>query len=131
MARRREKGGIAIEFGLTMPLLLLTIAGGLQIGRALITRHSLAEAVSYATRAAALTGNTSNSAIQNAINLRLGLEAGQCTTLTVQSKQGPGAFAGGKSLQVQVTCQVQPLFKDAEWSRMRVPELVVTAAMPL
>src|SRR5262245_8231672 len=62
--RRRERGALAVEFGLSMPMLVIVIAGGLQFGRALITRHQLAEATNFATRKA-VVATKGNPAVLN------------------------------------------------------------------
>ena len=76
-------------------------------------------------------GAINNAAITAAVNARMGDEIIQCTALSVTSKPDAGAFPGGKSLLVTATCQLRPLFKDAEWSNVGLTELKVTAAMPL
>ena len=42
-----QRGSIAVELGLAIPILFFVLLGGLQFGRALITRHRLENAVAY------------------------------------------------------------------------------------
>jgi Flp pilus assembly protein TadG len=129
--RNRQRGAVAVELGLSMPILVLTVFGGIQLSRALVTRHRLADAVSYATRSAAIAGQTSGAAIQGILVNRLGGEAARCNSLQVQSSVIPGAFSGGKALSVTVICALAPLMQGQPWTQMVPSQLTVTAAMPM
>jgi Flp pilus assembly protein TadG len=125
------RGATAIEFLLAMPILLLVIAGGLQLGRALVTRHRLSDAVGYAARAAGIARQADPAAVQAAVMQRLGPEAARCSSLSVQSIVVPGGFPGGRAIQVTAVCAPAPLFHGQGWSTLGPSQLVAVAAMPL
>jgi Flp pilus assembly protein TadG len=132
MRKKRDRGGIAIEFALSMPLLMLTVAGGLQMGYALMARHALTEATSYATRKAALAAGQGNNgalgsgAIRSDIDLVMGEQAKYCAPLTVTAT--PGNFAGNNQITVKAICTLDPLFRGTDWKW--IPSVTVNAAMP-
>ncbi|HJZ87496.1 MAG TPA: TadE/TadG family type IV pilus assembly protein [Polyangia bacterium] len=128
---RRQRGAAAIEFALAVPVLLLVVAGGVVLGRVLVTRHRLADAVSYATRSAALARQTDAGTIQQTILNRLGPEQARCAPLQVRTLVVPGAYPGGQALEVTVLCQVAPIFQGRDWSSLGPSQLTVVAAMPL
>jgi Flp pilus assembly protein TadG len=67
--RCREKGNISVELGLTMPLLLLLVAGTLDFGMLFWEKHILTNAVREGARAAARAG-VSGSAEQTQTQVR-------------------------------------------------------------
>lgn len=127
----RERGAVAVEFALVTPLLLLVVLGGVQLGRVLVTRHRLADATSYAARAAAVSRQTDLATVQEAVRSRLGNEVERCTSFSVQAVIVPGAFEGSQALQVTTICSVRPMFNGEPFVSLSPHELTVTAAMPL
>src|SRR5262245_35912155 len=107
--RSRQFGGAAIEFGLSIPVLLLAVAGGLGLGRALVVRHNFADAVSYATRyvavqAKGVPGAVNGGIVQSQIVSRMPQR--ECAGVDVQARVDP---AGGvPTVVVKATCTVTP-----------------------
>jgi Flp pilus assembly protein TadG len=116
---------------LSMPVLMLTIAGGIQIGRALVTRHRLDDATSYATRSAAIAGQTNSGSLKQIVQQRMGTEITRCAQLNVTAQVVAGAFQNGKALQVTSVCSLAPIFNGQNWSTLGPSTLTVIAAMPL
>lgn len=127
---RRERGGVAVELALGMPILLMLTLGGTLLGRSLMTRHRLADATSYATRAAAIARQTNPAVIRQAVMQRMGTEAQRCANLTVQAQVVPGITPGG-TLQVTAQCELAPLFRGNAFGAVGPTTLTVQAAMPL
>jgi Flp pilus assembly protein TadG len=130
--RRRERGAVAVEFGLTVFWLVFTLSGGLALGYALVQRHNLAEAVSYATRAQAVAsmGNPQSvqaGAVRSTIEQRLG-QGCRLANVTADVKPFP-TFKGGNALYVTASCQ--PLYDAFKWFEWAVPTIEVKSAMPL
>jgi Flp pilus assembly protein TadG len=81
----RQRGAVSVEVALVTPLLLMIILGGVHLGRALGTRHRVADATGFATRAAALSGNTAAANVRALVQGRMGTAAAQCASLDVVS----------------------------------------------
>lgn len=128
--KRYERGGVSIEFVFGVPALLFVVLSGLTLGRALLTRHRLADATGFAARAAAVAEETGPDAVQELVQRELGTEAGRCASLVITTEIVPGA-GEGEALQVTTTCALQPLFGSELVSVLGPEELVVVAAMPL
>ncbi len=52
--RRRERGAVAVEFALVMPVLLLVLLGIVDFGRAMFVQNSLAHAASVGAQSLAI-----------------------------------------------------------------------------
>jgi Flp pilus assembly protein TadG len=128
--QRYERGGVSIEFVFGVPALLFVVLSGLTLGRALLTRHRLADATGFAARAAAVEQETSPDVVQELVQRELGTEAARCTSLVITTDVVPGA-GEGEALQVTATCALQPMFGSELLSVLGPEELVVVAAMPL
>jgi Flp pilus assembly protein TadG len=130
----RQRGAAAIEFGLAIPVLLMAVAGGLALGRALVVRHNFADAVSFATRMSAVNANGSpakvnGASIQSAIVARM--PPRECSGVDVQARvEAQAAFGGVQAVLVVATCTVEPLFGGA-WASLNIPNFIVNAAFPL
>jgi Flp pilus assembly protein TadG len=121
---RRLRGSAAVEVALTMPILLLVLVGGLQLGRALVTRHRLEDAVGHATRAAAIANEIDPARLNERVRQRLGPEANRCRALTVTTR----VLAGNPpTLEVTAVCVPEPFFGGVP----TVDRLQAVAAMPL
>jgi Flp pilus assembly protein TadG len=119
-----------VELALGMPVLLMLTLGGTLLGRSLMTRHRLADATSFATRAAAIARQTNPGQIRQAVLQQMGTEAQRCQSLTVQAQVVPGVTPGG-TLQVTSVCQLAPLFRGDAFGAVGPTTLTVQAAMPL
>lgn len=124
----RQRGSIAVEFGLAMPILTLVLLGGLQLGRAMVTRHRLEDAVSYAARSAAIGNQTNQGVVQQIVHTRLGRELNQCAPLRTETRTVPSAGPGiPPALEVTATCSLTPMFDAIP----AVDTVQVVVAMPL
>lgn len=127
--RRREAGAVSVEFALTLPLLLMLVMGGIHLGRGLGTRHRLADATGFATRAAAVSGNTSTANVQSLILARLGTSAAQCAAITVTSSVV--GTVPGRRLEVTARCTLPaPFGLNLLDGENPLTQVQVTAAMP-
>jgi Flp pilus assembly protein TadG len=63
--RDRQKGAAAVEFALTLPALLLIIAGSVYLARALHARGRLVDAVAFAARSEAIAAAKNNGQVDN------------------------------------------------------------------
>jgi len=125
-----QRGSIAVELGIALPFFMLIVAGGLSLGRALVTKHNLESAVTNATRTAAVGNIRDQGAIHNLINDRLGNERVECTGLNTRvqviASTGPGTPEG---LEVIATCDLVPMFNGL--IDFGVDHITVVVAMPL
>lgn len=129
-AARRQRGAISVEFALCTPVLLMLVLGGVHLGRALGTRHRVADATSYATRAAAVSGNTSTTNVRSLVQNRLGTASAQCASLVVTANV-VGAVPS-RRLEVTTKCGLPAAFGSNLLSSIGpfANEVTVNAAMP-
>lgn len=130
MAGRRDprRGAIAVELGLAFPIIFVIILAGIQMGRALITRHRLEHAVSYATRFSAVANQTGQAQVSAMVRDRMGQTVDQCSNLAIDVTVVPATADGApQALQVDATCTLNQMFAD--W--LGVPQVSSVAAMPL
>jgi Flp pilus assembly protein TadG len=124
------RGSIAVELGLAIPIFLLVVCGGLSLGRALVTKHNLESAVSYAARSAAIANQRGEAWIHNAVNARLGNERTACSALQTRVKVIPSPAAGTpEALEVTTTCDLDPMFGGL--LDFGVDRVTAVVAMPL
>lgn len=103
----KERGAIAVEFALLIPIVLLIILWGVHLGRALGAKHSLQEATNYVTRVASIKSITNAAQIRTMVLARLGGRQNECSwiTITAQVINGP---ASTQQLVVKTTCTLTP-----------------------
>ena len=125
-----QRGSIAVELGITIPIFILVVCGGLSLGRVLVTKHNLESAVTHVARSAAIAGQTGEAAIHNAINQRLGNERVACTSLSTRVQVIQSGVQGTpNALEVTTTCQLDQMF--AGLLDFGVDRISVVVAMPL
>jgi hypothetical protein len=129
--RSPEHGAVVVELALTAPIIIVIILAGFQLGRVMLTRHRLADATTYATRSAAIAGDTTPTTITTTIRNRMGSEMQRCASLDILPQVKPGAYPGAESLEVQAVCHVSPLFRAPGLAELAPVTLTVVAAMPL
>jgi Flp pilus assembly protein TadG len=130
-ARGRERGAVSIEFAFGIPVLLFAVLSGITLGRALLTRHRLADATAFGARAAAVAGETNGDTVHDLVAQQFSDEANRCASLNVVTQVIPGAAPDTQALQVTSTCALVPMF-NSEWLSVFTPsEITVVAAMPL
>lgn len=128
--RTTTRGSVAVELGLTIPIFLIVVCGGLSLGRALVTKHNLESAVTHAARSAAISNQRSEQVIHNAINARLGAERTACSALRTQVRVVASGVAGTPdALEVTTTCDLVPLFGGL--LNFGVERVTAVVAMPL
>ena len=66
-----RKGAALVEFALVLPVFLLLIFGGLEMGRAVMVKHILEEAARAGCRVASMQGATTND-VKSVVNQALG-----------------------------------------------------------
>ena len=125
---RRQQGAVAVEFGLSMMVLLPLVLGGIHLGRVLGIRHRISDAAGFAVRAAALAHTPTSAAVRGQINARLGDVTNDCTSVVVTAAL-LGAAPYGR-LEASVTCNLQPPFGAAFLVGIGPDSVAVTAAMP-
>jgi hypothetical protein len=126
-----QRGSISVEMGLAIPLLFLFLLGGVRLGRAVITRHRLEDAVAFAARASAVIDETDPGAIRKKVLDRLGAEQTLCVggvNVTPQIIAQPDGAA--RALEVVAECTLAPLFETPSEAIPGI-ELRAVAAMPL
>ncbi|HKA86216.1 MAG TPA: TadE/TadG family type IV pilus assembly protein [Haliangiales bacterium] len=134
--KRAERGVIAVELGMSLPVLLLLLLGGLHLARAIHARHRLNDAVGVATRLAAVAGSSDQGAIAAIVAQRMA--QGQTTPLCtgapaiavnrVVSQIGAGQVT---RLQVTATCALPPPFGHNILGVIGPSSVTATASMPL
>ena len=128
--RSRERGSIAVELGLALPIFILVVCGGLSLGRALVTKHNLEAAVADVARSAAIANVRAEGAIRTAIIARLGNERNACSDLPTRVRVIPSGVVGTPdALEVTATCVLTPMFKGV--LTFGVDQVTAVVAMPL
>lgn len=126
--RRSERGAVAVELALGLPLLLVVVLGGIHFGLVLRTRHQLGDATGAATRSAAIDRTTDADRIRAAIEARLG-EAG-CEELAVDSQVAADPL-GVRSLEVTARCKATTGIGGGLVPFLGPVDVSARAAMPL
>jgi Flp pilus assembly protein TadG len=130
-SRRQQRGAVALEFALVLPLFLLVVAGTGTIGQALVLRYQLSDAAMVASRSLALGGTADTGAAGVIVRSRLGKAADRCATLQLAVETA--SFMGGaRALRVALTCNfkvglAEGLLRTAGLSPLH---LAVSAATP-
>jgi Flp pilus assembly protein TadG len=125
---RREKGAVAVEFALTMMVLIPLVLGGIHLGLVLGIRHRINDAAGYATRAAAIARTTDSTVIRNMVVNRFGSTSDECTSILVNSSViGASPY---RRLEVRVTCNLPPPFGAVFLPGVGPDKVTATAAMP-
>jgi Flp pilus assembly protein TadG len=127
--RSTQRGSASVELALGLPLLLMVILGGVHLGRVVMTRHQLADAASYATRAAAIAARPDAARIRAAIRDRLG-PGSACGAVAVQSRAERDEL-GVHRLEVTARCAVSTGIGGALLGALGPGELVVHVVQPL
>ena len=125
---RHQRGSISVEFALVMPLLILVIVGGVHFGKVLMTRHELAEATTYATRAAAIAQTPNAGTIRGLIEGRMGANT-SCTSISVTATTAQDAL-GLTRLEVTARCTLDTGIGGNLLGAVGPDDLSVSVAMP-
>lgn len=131
-ASHGDRGVIAVELGLCLPVLLAILLGGLHLARAIHARHRLSDAVSVAARAAAISGSTDQGTIAALVVQRLaqGQNGPPCDGNPVITATQVGASPFSR-LEVSATCNLPPPFGKTLLGSMGPTSVSSTASMPL
>ncbi len=125
--RGAQRGSIAVEMGLAIPVLFFVLLGGLQFGRALITRHRLENAVAFAARTSVVSNQTGPGQVAQLVRNQLGTEQNRCTALRINSRVVAQPGGNPDALEVTADCTLLPMFQTIPG----VDELRAVSAMPL
>jgi Flp pilus assembly protein TadG len=116
---RNTAGAAAVEFALTVPLLLLMLFGGIEYGRLLWTKNSIQYAVEQAARCAAM-GQTAG--------------ATSCTTAAATKTFAAGRFVGytvpTTAFTVTYQCSPTPSAGCTACGVANTKGVLVTASVP-
>ncbi|MBI4508442.1 MAG: pilus assembly protein [Deltaproteobacteria bacterium] len=130
MSRPRERGAVSVELALVTPILLMLVLGGVHLGRALGARHRLSEAVSQATRSAAIANVDNQATIATYVRTRMDAAGPGCTEIRVRSSVSTNAF-GIRALEVMASCTLPAPFGERLLGAMGPSEVSASAAMPM
>ena len=115
-ARRcHERGGLAVEFAFTLPLLLALIFGTVDVGRLVMSQSMLSYAVAVGARTGAATNaatfTTVQTAVQNSATL-LNISSGSIHYQVNggAADTGFGSRTPGSTFTVYTTYSYQPVF---------------------
>jgi Flp pilus assembly protein TadG len=104
MHRQGERGAVAVEFAILLPVLVLLVMGILEFGRAYNTQISLTNAARESVRVMAISNNASSAktaAINAAVAIKPGLRSSDVTVTT--SAVTPGSCASGAVATVTIS----------------------------
>jgi Flp pilus assembly protein TadG len=130
-SRRNRRGVATVEFAVVLPVIIATLLGVWEIGRALAVEEILCNAASVGGRAAS-TGLKSATQVQAAVTSYLAL-AGlptQNVTVTVSDLTNPGTDPTAASTLDQLQVSVSIPFSNVTWSAtsMFMPSSAVLSA---
>jgi Flp pilus assembly protein TadG len=90
---RRDEGGASVEFAIILPMLMMIILGGLDLGHMYYIKHLITnasrEGARYAARYTGSTADPSSTDISNYVKTTLGYSSQGLSSLTVA-----GTYAG-------------------------------------
>ncbi len=95
--RGRERGSVAVEFALVLPLFLALVFGIIDGGRLMMARWMVSYAVARGGRVASLRGTAAVTDVQNAVAASASLIGLVAANVNVQINAGATAFTARKS----------------------------------
>jgi Flp pilus assembly protein TadG len=135
-----RRGAAALEFALTVPLLLGLLLAGFHFTRTLVTRIRMGDLAAYAARAAVVAQRSDPASVQGFVNQRMqGNPPGNCTggvgvttreeqLFNVNPAMGQVPPKTGKALVVELRCATEN--KSIVGWVLPSRTLVVTASYP-
>ncbi len=112
--RCRDDGAAALEFALTLPLLIMLIIGLFSIGHGLVVRYMLSSAAYDAARTCTLSRNPTAGCAQAIITQRFGSAQTWCNGIVVNVTNGPQpGFTAVNTMDVRATCNYRGVFAPA------------------
>jgi Flp pilus assembly protein TadG len=113
--RKRERGGLAVEFAFTLPLLIAILFGTIDVGRLVMSQCMLSYAVSAGARSGAAFGTTSFATVQTTVQNASAMLAIPSSSIhyTVNGGAADTGFAtmsAGNTFTVYTTYSFQPVF---------------------
>lgn len=129
--KRQQRGAVALEFALVLPLFLLLVAGTGMIGHALVLRYQLSDAVMVASRALAFGGKPEVGAASAIVRSRLGKAADNCGAL--QLNVDMVSFSStARAVRVALACNLKVGIAEGLLRAAGIPRvnLAVSAATP-
>jgi Flp pilus assembly protein TadG len=127
-----QRGAVALEFALVVPLFLLLVAGIGTIGHALALRYQLSDAAMVAARGLSLSGKNDVGTAEGIVRTRLGGAAESCGALQLTVDTLP-LSGGSRALRVALACEFKTGIALGLLRAAGVPalHLAVSAATPL
>ena len=120
-SRRNRRGVATVEFAVVLPVIIATLLGVWEVGRALVVEEILCNAASVGGRAAS-TGLNSAAQVQTTVTNYLAL-AGlptQNVTVTVSDLTSPGTDPAAASALDQLQVSVSIPYSNVAWSATSV-----------
>jgi len=109
MLKNRRIGASVVEFAVVLPLFVTLVLGGIELGRAMLVRHTLEEAARAGCRLAVASGGTTDevkSIVATAMNIA------SISEYTVKVDPDPPSTATNKT---PVTVTVSALYDKTSW----------------
>ncbi len=125
----RERGAAALEFALSIPILLILCLAGLHLGRAMTARHQLNAAAGYGARAASVAGASAFNPSTIASLVQQQAAHSQCSSPPTVVVQSIGAQPYTR-VTVTATC-ILKVFGSNLIPGIGPTSVSVTASMPL
>jgi Flp pilus assembly protein TadG len=124
LARRRQHGGEIVEFALTFPLLVLLLAGFLELGIALsdasvfadASRAAAREAIRGDAQCAAGARTAADNVLATAVNLWSGGTTYTCAACTIPNDCNTRAAGQGLTVTVSLPYQLRILPNLPDWA---------------
>jgi Flp pilus assembly protein TadG len=112
---RRQRGGLAVEFALVLPLLLAIVFGTVDVGRLVMSQCMLSYAVSVGARTGAAFNTAAFANVQTAVQNASAILAIPAASIHYQLNAGAtdtgfGGRTPGSTFKVFTTYSYQPVF---------------------
>lgn len=125
-----ERGVAALEFALTLPILLVLVVGLVTVGHSLTARYMLNSAAYDAARTCSLARQPTDTCASAVVNEKLRGGAGWCSTIDVQTSDEATTLPSVKTFDVKVDCAYTGVFGDAVTMIDNIGNVQARAAMP-
>ena len=125
-----ERGVAAVEFALSLPILLVLVVGLVTVGHSLTARYMLNSAAYDAARTCSLARQPNDTCANTVVTEKLRSGAGWCTTLTVQTAVEASSMPSVNTFDVRVDCAYSGVFGDAVTVIDKIGNVQARASMP-
>ena len=99
-----NKGSVIIEFAISIPILILLVLAGIEVGWALNIHYAMVDAARYSVRIAAMQNASASTVIQAAQNelIAMGVNSAANPTITLNPSD-PSSVAQGSPVSVSIS----------------------------